>query len=148
MNDVARLVVLVALVRVEQLIALEIELDHARGRHLLVEQAVRVDQEFVVRAGHAYRDVVRDVVGHPVQIHQPVGGGELAAEHGLADLDLKPAGYRIVIGSGRHLVREISLSCGVAALLVVVIPVPGTVPEILHERRRRISDRHGDGQGP
>ena len=79
MDDITRLVVLVTVIRVEQLVAVEINADHARGRHLFVEQAVGVDQKFIMRSGHAHRDVIGDVIGHLVEIHQAVGSGEIDA---------------------------------------------------------------------
>ena len=60
-------------------VAVDVDLDQARGGDLLVEEAVRVDQELVLGARHAQRDVVVDQVRPAVMGDQPVGGGELDA---------------------------------------------------------------------
>jgi hypothetical protein len=55
---------------------LDVDLDQARCRDLLVKQAVKIDQK-VLGAGNARGDMVVDEVGHAVLVHQPVAGGEI-----------------------------------------------------------------------
>ena len=57
-------------------VAVDVDLHQARGCDLLVEQAVEIDQEVVLGAGNARRDVVIDEVGHPVFVYQAVAGRE------------------------------------------------------------------------
>ncbi len=49
------------------------------ARDFLVEQAIGVDQEVIVFAGHADRDVVRDHVRHVPQRDETVAGGQVDA---------------------------------------------------------------------
>src|SRR4029453_10788273 len=62
--------------RVED-VAVDVDLDEARGGDLLVEVAIGVDQELVFLARHPHRDVVVDQVGPAVVGDQPIGGGKL-----------------------------------------------------------------------
>jgi hypothetical protein len=72
-------------------VAVDVDLDQARGGDLLAEVAIGVDQELVVLARHPHRDVVVDQVGPAVMGDQPVGGGQfdprlpLLVAHALAD---------------------------------------------------------------
>src|SRR5690606_21073899 len=59
-DDEARLVDAVAGPRVLHHVAVEVDLDQARGRDLVVGHAVGVDEEVTLLAGHARRDVVVD----------------------------------------------------------------------------------------
>ncbi len=72
-----------------QHVAVVVDLDQARGGDLLVEHAVGVDQEMVGLARHAHRDVVGDQVGHAVDVHQPVAGGEIDAGLPFLGRDLR-----------------------------------------------------------
>jgi len=60
-------------------LALDVDLHQARCRDLLVEHAVKVDQQMVLAAGDARGDVVVDEVGHSVFVDQAVAGGEIDA---------------------------------------------------------------------
>src|ERR1700756_1626857 len=64
---------------VEQRIAVDVDLDQAGGVDLLIEHAVRVDQELIGRAGDAAGDVVGDHLGHAVHRGQAIAGGEVDA---------------------------------------------------------------------
>jgi hypothetical protein len=86
-DDEARLVDVV-LGRVEQDLAVQVELDETRGVHLLVEHAVGIDEEGVVFARHAGRDVVGDHLVHAVQMDKAVGGGEIDALRPFGGADL------------------------------------------------------------
>src|SRR6266704_2869383 len=77
-DDEARLVDVV-LGGIEQDLAVEVELDEARGVHLLVEHAVGIDEEGVVLARHPGRDVVGDHLVHAVEVDQAVRRGEIDA---------------------------------------------------------------------
>src|SRR3974390_3179749 len=57
-------------------VAVDVDLHQARGCDLLIEQAIEIDQEVVLGAGNARRDVVIDKVGHPVFVYQAVAGSE------------------------------------------------------------------------
>ncbi len=57
-------------------VALDIDLDQARCRDLLVKQPVEIDQQ-MVGAGNARGDVVIDQVGHGIGVDQAIAGGEI-----------------------------------------------------------------------
>ena len=60
-------------------LALEVDLDEARGGDLLIQHAVGIDQHVLVGTRHARRDVVVDEVRHAVERNKPVAGGEIDA---------------------------------------------------------------------
>jgi hypothetical protein len=66
-------------VGIAQQLAVLVDLDQARGGDLLEHHPVGVEQELVVGAGDARREVVADQVGPAEQRHQPVGRGEVQA---------------------------------------------------------------------
>ncbi len=70
-------VVHVAKVRLGQDGAVQVHLDQAGRRDLFVHHPVGVDEERVVFARHAGRDVVGHHVGHAVKLDQPVTGGQI-----------------------------------------------------------------------
>jgi hypothetical protein len=55
-------------------VAVEVELDQARGRDLLVPHPVPVDEEGPELTGHVRRKVVGHHVAHAAQVHRPVAG--------------------------------------------------------------------------
>src|SRR6478609_7114775 len=61
-------------------VAGQVDLDQVGRGDLLEEEAVGVDQEVVFGAREAGRDVGEDQVGHPEVRHEPVDGGEFAAQ--------------------------------------------------------------------
>ena len=65
--------------RVEQRVALDIDLDQAGSIDLLVEHAVRIDQELVGCPRHTAGDVVGDHLGHPVHRGEAVAGSKVHA---------------------------------------------------------------------
>src|SRR5262249_21344841 len=73
---------------VEQDVAVQIELDETRSVHLVVQQAVRIDEECTFFAGHSRADVVGAHLGHAVEVRQPIRRGEIDAlvPFSLADL--------------------------------------------------------------
>ena len=79
MDDVAGRVDRIVVFGLQHGIAVEIDLDQARGRDLLVQHAVGIDEDVVLGLGHARGDVVVDEVGHAVERHQPVAGGQIDA---------------------------------------------------------------------
>ena len=100
-DDEARLVDVV-LGRVEQDLAVQVELDEARGVHLLVEQAVGIDEEGVVLPRDARRDVVRDHLVHAVEMHEAVRGGEIDALRPLLGADLLAHGFLFFDAGDAH----------------------------------------------
>jgi hypothetical protein len=92
-DDVAGMVVAVVGVRLPDDGAVEVDFDQAGSGHLLVHKAVEVDEQVVLLAGNAGRDVVVDEVGHFEAVDQPVTGGEVDARvpFGLADVILDAA---------------------------------------------------------
>ena len=79
-DDVAgRVHRVVEAVRLRDHVAGEVDLDQAGGGDLLVQHAVGVDQDVVLRPGDARGDVVVDEVGHAVARDQPVARGEVDA---------------------------------------------------------------------
>ena len=65
---------------VDDLVAVDVDLHQARRGDLLEQQAVRIDQEVMLRPRHARRDVREDHVVPAVQCDQPVGRGEIDAD--------------------------------------------------------------------
>src|SRR5262252_8766687 len=49
-----------------------VDLDQARGRDLLVEQAAEVDQDMVIRSRYTRGDMVIDEVGHGIGVDGPI----------------------------------------------------------------------------
>src|SRR5207237_800150 len=96
-DDVARLVD-AELGGIEEDVAREVDLDEARGRHLVVEQAVRIDEERALLARHPRADVIRGELRHAVEVHEPVGGSG-----GLIGTDMAakaaPDGYTLLLVS-------------------------------------------------
>src|ERR1700723_3519004 len=62
----------------------------------------------------------------------------------LADLDLQPTRRRHVVAPIGHVVGEVALARGVAAGLVVRIPIALAVADILHQAGRRVAQMQGD----
>ena len=81
-------------------LALDVDLDQARRGDLLVEHAVEIDEQMIVAAGNARRDVVVDEVGHPVLVDQAIAGGEVDARLPLLGRDL--AADRLEVGRIVH----------------------------------------------
>src|SRR6202789_1509444 len=61
----------------------------------------------------------------------------------LADLDLQPTRRRHVVAPIGHIVGEVALARGVAAGLVVRIPVALAVADVLHQAGRRVAQMQG-----
>lgn len=59
--------------------AVQAHLDEVRGADLLEQEPVRVDEEAIRLAMHAGADLLVGDVGHAVEVHDPVEGGELDA---------------------------------------------------------------------
>ena len=76
MNDVAGLVDVVIGVGLPDDVAIEVDFGKARGGDLFVQQTVQIDQDVVLRARHAHRDVVVREVRHAVVIDQAIAGGK------------------------------------------------------------------------
>jgi hypothetical protein len=95
-------------VGLKRMFPVQIQLDEARSVHLVVEQAVRIDEEGFVFAGHARADVVRAQFCHAVLVHEPVNGCQVDAlfpfllAHLLAD---GLAFYEGIGGHGRSIIR-------------------------------------------
>ena len=68
-----------AVVALGELVAVEIDLDQARGRDLVEHQAVGIDQEMMFRSRHARGDVGVDQIVPAIMRDQPVAGGEIDA---------------------------------------------------------------------
>jgi hypothetical protein len=81
-------------------LALDVDLHQARRRDLLVEHAVEVDEQVILAAGDARRDVVVDEVGHPVFVHEAIAGGEVDAR--LPFLGRNLAADRLEVGRIVH----------------------------------------------
>ena len=93
-DDVAGGVHRVAGVAVVDDVARQVDLDQARGGHLLVQHAVGVDQDVVRGPRHAGRDVVVDEIGHPVARHQAVARREIDAQRPFVGADALANGSR------------------------------------------------------
>jgi len=74
-NDKAGAVHLIG--RLVEDVAVDIDLDQVRGGDLLVEEPIGIDQELILRARHAQRDVVVDQMRPAIVRDQPIGGGEI-----------------------------------------------------------------------
>src|SRR2546425_13350661 len=92
----------VVLGRVEQDLAVEVELDEARGVHLIVEQAVGIDEEGVVIARDAGRDVVGDHLVHAVEMDEAVRRGEVDALRPFLRADLLADGFLLLDAGDAH----------------------------------------------
>ena len=79
-----------AVVALGELVAVEIDLDQARGGDLVEHQAVGIDQEMMLRSRHPRGDVGVDQIVPAIMRDQPVAGGEIDA--------LVPLGLRHVRG--------------------------------------------------
>ena len=95
-----------------------VELDQTRRGHFVVQEAVRVDQVVVEVLVEAHRDVVGDARRPPVQVHDSVEGGELAAQQTLALRVVQRVDAADVVDgyedTGDAAVRARSLCAGVA----------------------------------
>src|SRR5208337_3066440 len=69
---------------------LQVDLDEIRGRHLLEHEAVGVDEEVMVAARNAGRNVGEDEVVPAVSGDEPVAGGEVDARGPFGRADLVP----------------------------------------------------------
>ena len=65
--------------RLENDIALEVDLDQAAGGHLLEQEAIGVDQKVVVRPGHARGDVREDEIVPAVHCDQAIARSQVDA---------------------------------------------------------------------
>src|SRR5215470_5871702 len=77
--------------RVVEDFSVAVDLDQVRCSDLFVQQSVRIDEKLILRARHAYRDVVVDHVRPAVMRDQPISGGELDARLPLLVADLLAA---------------------------------------------------------
>ncbi len=75
---------------VEQNVAIEVDLNQARRRDLLIQHAVWVDEELPILPRNAARNVVGGHFGHAIHLGQPVGGRELHACLPLSRADAVP----------------------------------------------------------
>jgi hypothetical protein len=100
MDHVARLVDAVVGVGLADDLALDVDLHQARGRDLLVKEAVEVDEQMVRAAGNARGDVVIDEIGHAVFVDQTIAGGEIDARLPFLGRDL--AADRLEVGRVIH----------------------------------------------
>ena len=66
--------------RLDDRMALDIDLDERGGGDLLEHQVVGVDEEVMLRPRHPRREVGEDDVIPAIQRHQPIGGGEIGAD--------------------------------------------------------------------
>jgi len=60
-------------------ISVEVQRVEARGRDLRVQKPERIDEEVLLLARHARRDVVEVQIGHPIHVDQPVACREIDA---------------------------------------------------------------------
>jgi hypothetical protein len=67
-------------------LSVHVDFDERGGIHLVVKQAERIEQEVIIRAGHANGNVVRRHVRHPVQINELIGRGQVAADPPLGGI--------------------------------------------------------------
>src|SRR5262245_49491524 len=79
-------------VRLLDEIAIEIDLDEVRGRHLLEQQAETVEQEMTGLARNARRNVGVDQIGPTEMLHQAVARGEIDALLPFGGIDVRPCG--------------------------------------------------------
>src|SRR5882672_6054053 len=61
----------------------------------------------------------------------------------LANLDLEPARRRRIVTPVRHLVGKVALARGVAARLVMRVPIALAVADFLHQAGRRVAQMQG-----
>jgi hypothetical protein len=87
-------------------LAIEIDLDQRGRRDLLVHHAERIDQEMLVAARHARRDMVEVQVGHAVEIDKAVAGREIDAGLPFGGIDVRRPRVRGV--DLRHFVHRCS----------------------------------------
>ena len=66
--------------RVAELVAVLVDLDQAGGRDFVKHHAVGVDQKMVFGAGNAGADVGEHQVAPAIRCHQPIAGGQVAAQ--------------------------------------------------------------------
>src|SRR5215472_8445182 len=79
-------------VRLLDEIAIEIDLDEVRGRHLLEQQPETVEQEMTGLARNARRNVGVDQIGPTEMLHQAVARGEIDALLPFGGIDVRPCG--------------------------------------------------------
>ena len=79
-----------------ELVAVQIDLHQARRRDFLEHQPVRVDQEVMIGARHARRDVGVDQVVPAIQRDETIAGGEIDA---LVPLGVRHAGGNLLQAS-------------------------------------------------
>ena len=84
------------LIRSRVSFAVEVDLDQARRRDLLEHHPVGIDQEVMVRARHARRNVGVDEVVPAVQGDEAIAGGEIDA---LVPLGVRHAGRDLLQAS-------------------------------------------------
>src|SRR3954447_20129706 len=81
-------------------VAVEVDLDQARGGDLAEMQTVGIDEEMVGRTWYARRDMGEDEIVHAEMRDQPIAGGEFDA-HLLLGQGVR-RGRRAEGGGGRH----------------------------------------------
>src|SRR5919106_6082113 len=64
-----------------------VHFDETRSGHFVEAQAVRVDEEMVLRSGHARADVGVDELRPAELVGDAVGGGELHPQRALGGVD-------------------------------------------------------------
>ena len=65
-------------------IAVEIDLDQVGGRHLVIIEAIGIDQKMMVRTRHPGGQMAVDQFGPAEIINQVIGGGEIDPDPPLA----------------------------------------------------------------
>jgi len=75
-NHIPGFVDVVVGLRFPENLAVDMDFDQALGGDLLIEKAVKIEQDDIVFAGNTRGDVVIDEVGHAVYIDQAIASGE------------------------------------------------------------------------
>ena len=78
-NHIAGRVDRIVVVGLQDGLALEIDLDEARGGDLLVQHAIGIDEDMLIGSWHARGDVVVDEVRHAVEGDKPIASGKVDA---------------------------------------------------------------------
>src|SRR5262245_3431183 len=105
-------------VRVLDEIAVEIDLDQVRRRHLVEQEPKTVEQEMPGLARHPRRDVGIDQVGPAEMLDQPVAGGEIDALLPLRWFDLRSGGR----ADGGHALGHFHSPCSYSACSAAISP--------------------------
>src|SRR5262249_22774936 len=102
-------------IRLLDQIAVEIDLDQVRGRHLIEQQPEAVEQEMAGLTGHARRDVGVDQVGPAEVLDQPVARREIDPLLPLGGTEVRAGGPADCGESTRWLCASLdvlNLGCG------------------------------------